>query len=322
MNKSSLILFFIFLFGLIIGSFLNALIWRLREEIPLAPFKQRGQANKSSLHKGDKGGLSGLLFGRSYCPKCRAQIKWYDNIPLLSFIILRGKCRSCGQTISWQYPLVELLAGILFVAAFFIKAQKLFVSDYEFLIFNFKFLIEVVRDWFLIAAMIVIFVYDLRWYLILDIVTLPSAAILLVLNLTPVVLSCPSCFDWLSWPTSFQWLCFQCGNQFPNLWLYLISGIIGGSFFLLQFIISRGRWIGGGDIRLGLLIGLALGWPGVLMAIFLAYFMGSIVGLGLIAAGKKRWGSAVPFGVFLSTATIIVLFFGEEIVKWYFGLFN
>ncbi|MBU4347388.1 prepilin peptidase, partial [Patescibacteria group bacterium] len=84
---------------------------------------------------------------------------------------------------------------------------------------------------------------------------------------------------------------------------------------------SKGRWIGGGDIRLGLLLGLALGWPNVLAAILIAYFIGSIIGIGLIIAGKKQWGSKVPLGVFLSAAAIIVLFWGEEIVKWYMGLF-
>jgi prepilin signal peptidase PulO-like enzyme (type II secretory pathway) len=92
------------------------------------------------------------------------------------------------------------------------------------------------------------------------------------------------------------------------------------SFFLIQFLISKGKWIGGGDIRLGLLMGLVLGWPNIIVAILSAYFMGSIVGLGLIAAKKKKWESQVPLGVFLSTATIIALFWGEKIASWYLGL--
>jgi prepilin signal peptidase PulO-like enzyme (type II secretory pathway) len=140
--------------------------------------------------------------------------------------------------------------------------------------------------------MIVIFIYDLRWYLILDIVTLPACLIVFILNLI---------------------LGF-------NLWNLLISGIIGGSFFLIQFVISKGKWIGGGDIRLGLLIGLTLGWPGVLTAIIISYFIGSIVGLGLIAAGKKQWGSEVPLGVFLTVGAIITLFWQTQILNWYFNL--
>ena len=279
------ILFYIFLFGLAIGSFLNCLIWRLR-----------------GWEKGETPFVRGVLSGRSYCPKCRKQIKWYDNIPVLSFIILRGKCRNCGKPISWQYPLVELITAVLFVVSWQIESgirnqESGFVLSS--IIYNSKFIIQVLRDWFLIAAMIVVFIYDLRWYVILDIITLPSAAILLFFNLIIGLLN---------------------GSGFSILRNFLISGIIGGSFFLLQFIISRARWIGGGDIRLGFLMGLALGWPGVIIALLLAYFSGSIIGLGLIAAKKKQWGSQVPFGTFLAAATIVTLFWGQEIIGWYWGL--
>ncbi|MDP2709368.1 MAG: prepilin peptidase [bacterium] len=254
-----MILTFVFVFGLIIGSFLNCLIWR--------------------LHKDES------LLGRSYCPKCKQQIAWYDNLPVVSFIMLAGKCRRCGKGISWQYPLVELITGILFVVAFLLS--------YELRVTSYELIIKLLRDWFLISAMIVVFIYDLRWYLILDIVTLPACLIALILNLL---------------------LGF-------DLWNLLISGIIGSSFFLSQFIISGGRWIGGGDIRLGLLMGLALGWPGVMVAIIISYFLGSIAGLGLIAAGKKQWGSQLPLGVFLAAGSIIVLFWQEQILNWYWTLF-
>jgi prepilin signal peptidase PulO-like enzyme (type II secretory pathway) len=262
---TNLILIFVFIFGLIIGSFLNCLIWR--------------------LHKKES------IMGRSYCPKCKKQIAWYDNIPVLSFIVLRGKCRSCGKTISWQYLAVEFITGLLFVMAFYLN-YKLQVDNYGLVIFNLSLITQLIRDWFIIAVMIVIFIYDLRWYLILDIVTLPACLIVFILNLI---------------------LGF-------SLWNLLISGIIGGSFFLIQFVISKGKWIGGGDIRLGLLIGLTLGWPGVLTAIIISYFIGSIVGLGLIAAGKKKWGSEVPLGVFLTVGAIITLFWQTQILNWYFNL--
>jgi prepilin signal peptidase PulO-like enzyme (type II secretory pathway) len=271
-----LILIFVFLFGLIIGSFLNCLIWR--------------------VYKGEG------MWNRSYCPKCKKQIAWYDNIPVLSFCLLGGKCRHCQKAISWQYPIIELIMGILFLIAFYTNFQVASIINLQippapfikggvsqFLIFNFKFLIELFRDWFLIAVMIVVFVIDLRWYLILDIVVLPAAAIVFILNLI-------------------------LGISWQNL---LISGIIGGSFFLIQFLISKGKWIGGGDIRLGLLMGLALGWPNILVALFLAYFIGSIVGIGLILAGKKKWGGEVPLGTFLSVTTVIALFWGSRILDWY-----
>lgn len=253
---------FIFLFGTIIGSFLNCLIWRLH--------KEEG------------------IWGRSYCPKCRKQIAWYDNIPILSFILLKGKCRHCHKKISRQYPVVELITGILFLLSYYQN-----IPSYS-LITNPQSLITIIRDWFIISIMIIIFIYDLRWYLILDVITLPAIVIIFLVNL----------FLGLTW----QYM--------------LISGIIGSSFFLIQFVISKGKWIGGGDIRLGLLMGVILGWPMVIVAIFLAYFLGSLIGVGLIVTKKKDWGSKVPFGVFLSFATIIVLFWGEKILNWYLNLFN
>ena len=255
------ILIFVFLFGLIFGSFLNCLIWR--------------------LHKNES------MMGRSCCPKCKKQIAWYDNIPLLSFIILKGKCRYCKKFISWQYPIVELITGLLFVVAFINNFQ--IISNFQFLNISPNLLLFTLRDWFLICVMIIIFIYDLRWYLILDIVSLPACLIVFLFNLF----------------LGFSW---------QNL---LIAGIIGCSFFLSQFIISKGKWIGGGDIRLGLLMGLALGWPNVLVAILIGYFIGSFVGVGLIVFGKKKWSSQVPLGVFLSTATVITLFWGEVIAQWY-----
>lgn len=265
------ILVCVFIFGLIIGSFINCLIWR--------------------LHKKE------TILGRSYCPKCRKQIAWYDNIPLVSFIILKGKCRQCGKKISWQYPMVELAVGILFVIAFLLNYESK-IMNYGFAVFDFSiildslFIIHVLRYWFVIAIMVVIFIFDLRWYLILDIVTLPACVVIFLLNL-------------------------GLGVSWQNM---LISGIIGSSFFLFQFLVSKGKWIGGGDIRLGLLMGITLGWPMILAALVLAYMIGSIISIALLASGKKSWGSQIPLGIFLSTATIIILFWGEFILNWYVNL--
>ena len=261
------ILAIIFLFGLIIGSFLNCLIWR--------------------LHKKES------IWGRSYCPKCGKQIAWYDNIPIFSFAFLQGKCRHCRKKISWQYPIVELITAILFVIAFIfnLPGPNILISQYPNILTS-NFLLLTLKSWFIIAVMIIVFIYDLRWFLILDIITLPACAVMLILNLL---------------------LGF-------NLWNLVFSGIIGSSFFLLQFVISRGKWIGGGDIRLGLLMGLALGWPNIIVGLFIAYFMGAIIGLGLILAGKKKWGSQIPLGIFLSIATIITLFWGEQILNWYLNV--
>jgi len=254
---------FIFLFGLAIGSFLNCLIWRIK-------------SGKSPA-------------GRSKCPECKKEIAWHDNIPLLSFIFLRGKCRHCKKPINIQYPLVELSVSILFLLVF--------VRDYPSLLYgtaswppNFILL----RDWFLIVSMIVIFVYDLRWYLIPDAITIPSFFALLVFNLL-------------------------LGASWTNL---AVAVLFGGGFFLTQFFVSRGRWIGGGDIRLGAVMGAGLGWPNILAALCIAYFSGAIVGLVLMAVGRKNLDSKLPFGVFLASASIAVFFLGDTLIEWYLGFFH
>jgi len=252
----------VFIFGLLIGSFLNCLIFRVKQ--------------KEDITK------------RSYCPKCVTQIAWYDNIPVLSFILLRGRCRKCRSKISIQYPLVELITAILFLISFSLNSQKFINLDWEFLVLIF-------RDFFIIGVMIFIFIYDLRWYLIPDIISLPACLIIFILNF----------FSHPSW--------FDIG----------VCAIIGTGFFLIQFLISQGKWIGGGDIRLGLLMGIIFSTQGIdflILAILFGYFIGSIIGIALILAGKKKMGSQLPLGVFLSISTLIILFYGERILEWYFSL--
>ena len=254
-----LVLFYIFIFGLIIGSFINCLLWR--------------------LHKKES------ILGRSYCPKCKNQIAWYDNIPVLSFLFLKGKCRKCKKKISWQYPLVELVTGILFGLVFYINFQSF---NFSLLTFNFQ-LLTLVRDIFFVSIMVIIFIYDLKWYLILDKITLPAIFIIFVLNIF-------------------------LGFNYLHL---LLAGLIGGGFFLAQFIVSKGRWIGGGDIRLGLLMGVMFSWPMILLALLLAYLIGSVISIFLVIFGKKKWKSEVPMGIFLTSASIITLFWGDQILAWY-----
>lgn len=248
--------------GLAIGSFLNCAIWRL---------------------KAKEG-----IWGRSHCPLCGGLIGWRDNVPVFSFFWLRRKCRHCSGRIAWQYPAVEIVTGLLFVwAAYFHIKDIGFLETDLFLPLTYLF-----RDWTFIAVMVFLFVYDLRWYLIPDIISLPAIVFFFSFN---IFLS----HDWLNW---------------------LISGIIGGGFFLVQFLISKGKWIGGGDIRLGVLLGVFLGWPNIVLALLLAYFSGTLVLTPFVLAKKKEWDSQIPFGVFLSTGAIICLFFGNNIINWYLNL--
>jgi len=267
-----MLILFIAILGLCVGSFLNCLIYRLHEKK--------------------------TILGRSFCPHCKKQISWHDNIPLLSFIWLRGRCRHCRRKISWQYPIIELATGILFVLVFVhnFSAQSGPALGWQFPIpstwDNFQFLARMIFQWLFVSILVIIFIYDLRWYIIPDIITLPAMALVLLVNLYLGV-------GWLN--------------------LLLAAGI-GGGFFGLQYLVSRGRWIGGGDIRLGVLMGIILGYPQIITALMLAYISGSAIGVALLTARKKQWSSQIPFGTFLSAATVITMLWGEEILGWYLNL--
>jgi len=242
---------FIFIIGLIVGSFLNVVIWR--------------------LHSGEP-----IVFGRSQCPRCQAKLRPKDLIPLLSFIFLRGRCCYCRQPISWQYPLVEFATGLLFILAYSCQPQPLIFF----------------RDAVLISILIVIFVYDLRWQLIPDQITIPAIILLFIFSLF-------------------------LGS---SLWLLIFSVLIGFGFFGLQYLVSSGRWIGGGDLRLGALMGAALGWPLLMVALLIAYIIGAAVSVILLILGKAKAKTPIAFGTFLALGTLIALFWGEKIISWYFGL--
>ncbi|MCX6740978.1 MAG: prepilin peptidase [Candidatus Parcubacteria bacterium] len=243
------------LLGLTIGSFLNCLVYRLH------------------THQ--------TIMGRSFCPLCRKEIAWFDNIPLISFIILGGHCRRCQQRISWQYPLVELITGALF-----------FLAAWRLNIFDPRYALLLARDWLMFFALIFIFVYDLKYYSIEDVVILPIAVAVFALNLL----------------LKFSWI---------NL---ILSGMGSAIFFLAQYFITRGRGIGFGDFRIGILLGLYFGWPQIALAIFLSYMIGSLVSLALVLLQRKGMKSVVPLGPFLAAGTLVAIFYGQTILNWYLSV--
>jgi len=258
----------IFVFGLAIGSFLNVVIerTRLKKEI---------------------------VFARSSCPKCQKEIRWYDNIPVVSFFWLAGRCRYCGQKIAWQYLLVELTTAVLFVINFWVMVERIGVINYDFLI-------KLFGGWLIISFLIIIFIYDLKYYLILDRFIWPAAAGVIV----------------------FYFLGVEQGKNLisQDFLVHLLCGIIIGSFFALQYFLTKGRGVGGGDMRMGFLMGLILGWPLSVAGLFLAYMIGLVTALSLLITKKKGWGSVLPMGTFLSLATLIIFWWGEVLLNWYWSL--
>lgn len=244
-------IFFVIL-GLILGSFINVLVLRLHQE-------------KS-------------LLGRSRCPHCARQLSWWENIPVLSFISLRGRCRDCQKNISWQYPLVEIASAVLWWLAYYY-----FKNNIDAVLINGLYF----------SILLSLFIFDLKWYLLPDAITIPAIVLTFIFNL-------------------------YLGLQF---WPMVIVGLLGATWFAIQFFVSKGKWVGSGDIFLGALIGLMVGtWPMLLIVILISYISGSIVSLALVALGKKQWSGQIPFGVFLTLATVMVLIWGQSIWSWYFRL--
>ncbi len=238
----------IFIFGLICGSFLNAVIFRLYEQ-------------------------KSFVKGRSFCPKCGQVLKINDLIPVLSFLMLKARCRYCKKSISWQYPMVEVSTGILFCLLYLIFGWSLAFGFYL----------------ILTSFLIIIFVYDLKYHLILDKVSIPAIILAIIFGLFLKI----------------------------SPWDMVFGVLIGAGFFFLQFLVSKGKWIGGGDIRLGVLMGIMLGWQKVLLALFLAYFVGAVFSIVLIAMKRKKLKSHLPFGTFLTIGTFTALLWGQIIIDWY-----
>jgi len=263
-----------FLVGLIVGSFLGAVNYRLKV-------------------------AEDIVWKRSHCPGCKKNIRWYDNIPLLSFVVLWGQCRECKEKISWRYPAVELMTGLLYAAV----AWK-FLGGWGFAgsperVFSAGDAIEMAFWLFAASYLTLIFFHDLSFMLIPDAAVYPAIIITLLYQY----------WKYLGGPLGIADL----KNPFASA---LSGAFVAALFFLLLIWISRGRWIGGGDVKLGFLAGVIVGWPKILFVLFFAYLIGAIVSLILVAAKKKTWKSQIPFGPFLVTGILIVMFFSEQIQFW------
>lgn len=240
-------------FGLVIGSYLNVVIHRLpREESTVLP--------------------------RSRCPRCGTQLRARDNLPLVSFLLLRGRCRECKAPISWRYPLVEAATGALFVGcveAFGISWQAAVAALFG-------------------AAMIALAGIDLEHFLLPDVITLPGLAIGLLVSLGA---------GWIDWRDSLLGAAIGGGG----LWLLRQAWLV----------LRKEEGMGLGDVKMLAMVGAFLGWQGVLVTVFLGSLAGALFGLTLIAAGRLDLGSRLPFGVFLAGAAIVALFAGPALVARY-----
>jgi leader peptidase (prepilin peptidase)/N-methyltransferase len=246
----------VFCFGAVIGSFLNVCIYR----IPAA---------ESIVHP------------PSRCPACGAAIRWYQNVPILSYLLLRGRCAGCGVRISPRYPMVEALAGLLFALVVYRFGLQYFVPVL----------------WLFAAALVVITFIDLDHQIIPDVISLPGIV---------VGFFCSFAIPWISWTDSLLGILLGGGS------LYLVAA----GYELL----TKKEGMGGGDIKLLAMIGAFLGWKAVLPIIFFSSLMGTLVGVPVMLIQKADGKLAIPFGPFLAAAALFYLFWGPAVIRWYIGL--
>lgn len=239
----------IFIFGIVVGSFVNVLIYRIPKN-------------------------ENIVVVNSHCMSCGHKLGWYDLVPLFSWIFLRGKCRYCKAKISIQYPLVEMINGFGYVLIFLICG------------FNLSSILYAICFSMLVAISVI----DWRTY------EIPVG-----LNITILALGI-----------------IQCILDYRNWHLYLIGMVSVSGFLLILFLITGGRGIGGGDIKLMFASGLLIGWQKNILALVLGCIIGSIIHLILMKVSKK--GRMLAFGPYLSAGILLAILFGEQIIDWYLGI--
>jgi leader peptidase (prepilin peptidase)/N-methyltransferase len=247
---------FALLFGLLVGSFLNVCICRMPK-------------NES------------IVSPPSHCPECSYQIRWYDNIPLFSYLLLRGKCRGCGTHISLQYPLVELINGLLTL----------------FLFLRFGPTLAFATLFLFCSALVVITFIDIEYQIIPDEISLSGIVIGFALSFF---------LKGHSWLNSLLGILLGGGSLFLVAWTYQrLTGKDG---------------MGGGDIKLLAMMGAFLGWKAVVFIIFASSLIGSIIGVSIMVLQKKDGKLAIPFGPYLAFAAVLYIFYGRPLIRWYLGL--
>ncbi len=257
MDPDLILTFFSFIFGLALGSFLNVCIYRI-------PLKES------------------VISPPSKCPQCGKRIKFYDNIPLLSFILLSGKCRYCNNPISWRYPIIETITGLLSIALFI----RYGLSFQYFILLFFA------------MALVTISFIDLDHQIIPNIISLPGILAGLVVSIV---------FEHVLWLDSFIGIIVGGGALYLIGWGY-------------EFITGK-EGIGGGDVKLLAMIGAWLGWRPLALIVLMSSLVGIIIGSVFLLMSGKGLRSRIPFGPFLSIGSLLYLFFGRELTSWYFCLF-
>jgi prepilin signal peptidase PulO-like enzyme (type II secretory pathway) len=274
------VLIVLLVIGLCLGSFVNALVWRLYK-----------QTKTSRTNKGNDDNRYSILLGRSMCPNCHHELAPRDLVPVFSWLWLCGKCRYCHKSISWQYPVVELLVALLFVLSYVCWPMGFgAVGVFSFVL------------WLIfLTAFVALGVYDLRWFILPDRIIYPLIGLALV---EVIVRATIFSGGWQLVITAF--------------WgIFFLAGLFGS-----LYVLSKGAWIGFGDVKLAIVLGLLVGGPLMaLFLIFLASVLGSIVAIPLLINGRAKANTQIPFGPFLLVATVIIILSGTSFSNWFNNLF-
>ncbi len=258
--------------GLSIGSFINAFSWR---------YYENNEIDIKDLPTKIKNKNLSIISGRSMCTHCFHQLSYYDLIPVISWLMLRGKCRYCHKKISLQYPVIEVFSAVLTVSYVLFLPYTI----------NALGVISLVLLLVIFYGLISLIILDFKWYI------LPTKIIysLFIVGIVYTILNI--------------------GHI--SIFNLIISTFIGGGLFYFLYIISSGKWIGGGDIRLGFLLGFMLGnFRYAILLIFLSSLIGSLTSLFLISFKRLSVKSAIPFGPFLIFSYVIIQLFGRYILVW------
>lgn len=285
-----------FILGTAVGSFVNAWTYRIRAGRP-------------------------IFADRSICPHCQEKISNRDLIPVLSYFQLGGRCRHCGKSISIQEPLTEVVSGVLYAATFY---QYFGLASLDLGIVN---LFSFAGQLIFIAVLLVILLYDLKHMEIPDQVVRPAILAAIFVDVAKISLGV-SQFQVMTkkLPFGAQLLSdpnFVVGHfwEIASPLAYgALAGLILAALFYAIVYFSRERAMGGGDIKLAILLGLVLPWPFMIIAVYLGFGLGAIVGLGLVVSGQKKMQGLIPLAPFLVTGTLAAFFFGDTLFRWLLSL--
>lgn len=276
------------IFGLMIGSFCGASVWRLRAR-QLIEDKAAGEIiDKTELKLLKKISQKNVAEDRSQCLSCGHQLAWYDLLPVFSWLQLRGKCRYCKKSIGFFEPAIEFVVAVVFVVSYLAWPTPL-----ESMISITQFIVWLIA----LTGLIILFCYDLKWYLLPNRVMFPVIGIAALYAIIQLTVS----------------------SNFVNDIVSLMLGVAALSgLYLLLYVVSKGSWVGFGDIKLGLALALLVGqWPLALLILFLANVIGCLVVLPAMAFNKLDRNSRVPFGPMLIAAWWIASLGGNGIIHWY-----